>query len=63
MTAAITYLSVCSGLGGAALALDQHGFREVACAEIEPFCAALLDYRYAAARVMCQIAHLGGVSV
>ena len=50
MTQGISYLSVCSGLGGAALALDPLGFREVANAEIEPFCAALLDHRYGSGR-------------
>lgn len=46
----ISYLSICSGLGGAALALNPLGFREVANAEIEPFCAALLDHRYGSGR-------------
>lgn len=50
MTQGICYLSICSGLGGAALALDALGFREVANAEIEPFCAALLDHRYGSGR-------------
>lgn len=50
MTVQLSYLSICSGLGGAALALDPLGFREVANAEIEPFCAALLNHRYGSGR-------------
>lgn len=46
----LSYLSICSGLGGAPLALDAQGFREVACAEIEPYCAAILDHRYGSGR-------------
>ena len=47
---ALSYLSVCAGLGGAALAFRDLGWREAAVAEIEPFCCALLDHRFGSGR-------------
>lgn len=44
----MTFLDLCSGVGTAALAFGPHGWRCLAHAEIDPFCKALLAYRFPA---------------
>lgn len=42
----LTYASVCSGIEAATVAWEPLGFRPAWFAEIDPFCSALLAYRY-----------------
>lgn len=39
-------VSLCSGIGGAEVALEPLGFEPVACSEVDPFASAVLAYRF-----------------
>ena len=42
----LNLISMCSGIGGAEVALSRLGFDPIACAEVDPFASAVLAHRF-----------------